>query len=239
MLTPTFKTVAAESFDLTDITPMRDVSGVPTAFANTLPTSMCNGAISIVKISSEGNYISAYYYFCTKAKNGWYAGTSSTTPVEKGTVSFLKGEAMLINNTLSSGKANAFFAVSGEVDFDCNNVIPAKYSLYGNSTPVAIDLSKVVLYRIVNGEKTAFASTLPTTMCNGAISVVKISADGNYGSAYYYFCTKAKNGWHAGTSSTTAIAEGDFTLEPGESVLVNNTYSGGAVIMELPTPVAK
>ena len=96
MVTSTFKAVGSETFDLTDVTPMRDVSGVPTAFSTTSPATMCNGLISIVKISSEGNYGEAYYYYCTKTKNGWYLGKTSTVAVEKGAVPFSKGEAMLV-----------------------------------------------------------------------------------------------------------------------------------------------
>ena len=55
----------------------------------------CNGVITINKISTVGNYTTAYSYYETPAKMEWYNGD---TKIEGDAVTFAPGEAFLINN---------------------------------------------------------------------------------------------------------------------------------------------
>ena len=241
--TPVFKTIGQTEFSLADILVMKNVNGTPTPFdgsATSKPTDWCNGAIVINKIKDTGNYDDTYNFFWTKTKQGWFKGTSSTTPIDPKDVTFKNGEAMLVNNVYSGGAV--FFRISGEVDLICENIAPAKNSLFGNSTPVDIKLSQIGVAKWIDNKKVPFdgsATSKPTDWCNGAIVINKIKDSGNYDDTYNFFWTKTKQGWFKGTSSTTPISgDTDVTLKAGEAFLLNNVLSSGcSIVLTLPKPI--
>lgn len=240
--TPVFKTIGQEKFSLSDILVLRNVGGVPTPFdgsATSKATDWCPGAIRISKIKDSGNYDDTYIFYWNKTKQGWYKGTTSTTPIDAEAVQFSNGEAMLVNNTYSGGAV--FFRMSGEVDLICENIAPTKYSLFGNSTPVAIDLKDVMVSRWINNEKVPFdgsSSSKATDWCPGAVRISKIKDSGNYDDTYIFYWNKTKQGWYKGTTATKPIDKEEFVLEPGESFLINNTLTSGAsIVLTLPKPI--
>ena len=222
-MTPTFKNIDETSFDLTDVIPLRNDGEV---FGTAMATR-CNGAIKINKINAAGNYTTTYSYFYTSSKIGWYAGDDA---VEKGAVQFSSGEAMLVNNGYKG--VSVLFRVAGAVDLINKNLVPAGYSLFGNSTPTSIDLTNV---EMLNNEGEVFGTSM-ATRCNGAIKINKISDAGNYTTTYSYFYTSGKQGWYAGDDAVTA---GSVTFEPGEAFLINNGYKGVSVMMKLPSPISE
>ena len=146
LITPTFKNINQNTMDILDIqVKMADGSD----FDPTKPTTFCNGAVYLQKVSEEGNYLTAYKFYAYQTKSvtkmGWYkVGTDgSETPVtERGDCFFAKGEAALVNNSYKNNKVAVpvAFLVSGEVDIEATNIVPTGTSLFGNSTPVAIDI---------------------------------------------------------------------------------------------------
>jgi len=181
----------------------------------------------INKISSSGNYTTAYSYYETPAKTGWYNGD---TKVEAGDVVLTKGEAILVNNQYKG--LPVLFRVSGEVDLIPTNVVPAGFALYGNSTPVTVNLSAIAMLH-QDGEP---FGTSGARRCNGAIMVNKISTGGNYTTAYSYYETPAKTGWYDGD---TKIEGNAVTFAPGEAFLINNQYKGLPVLIKLPPAVVE
>lgn len=84
LITPTFKNISQDTMDILDIqVKMADGSD----FDPTKPTTFCNGAILLQKVSSEGNYLTTYRFYAYQTKSatkmGWYkVGTDgSETPV--------------------------------------------------------------------------------------------------------------------------------------------------------------
>ena len=55
----------------------------------------CNGAITISKISTVGNYTTPYSFYTMPTTSGWYDGD---TKIEGDAVTFEPGEAFIINN---------------------------------------------------------------------------------------------------------------------------------------------
>ena len=124
------------------------------------------------------------------------------------------------------------FRVSGEVDLICLNDIPAGYALYGNSTPATIKLSEIVMLH-QDGEP---FGTGGSRRCNGAITVNKISAEGNYTDAYSFFTLAAKDGWY-NDAGEKIENDKDVTFAPGEAFLIYNGYKNMPVKIQLPVPI--
>ena len=225
IMTPTFQNVDATSFDLTAVIPLRNDGSV----FGTDRTTRCNGAITIQKMSDSGNYTAAYSYYYMEGKIGWYDG--SDTAVTAGSVTFSDGEAMLVNNQYKN--TSVLFQVSGAVNLINQNIVPAGYSLFGNSTPVTVNLSAVEM-RKNDGE---VFGTDRATRCNGAITIQKITTGGNYSTAYSYYYMDGKIGWYDGEG--TKVENDSVTLTPGEAFLVNNQYKGVAVMIVLPSPITE
>ena len=224
IFTPTFKDLAAgTTFDLTDIEPLHQDGDE----FGTSGSRRCNGVIEVNKINSLGNYTTAYAYFTLANKLGWY--TNDGTKVNPGEVLLNNGEAILVNNQYKGQPV--IFRVSGEVDFICINNIPSGYALYGNSTPVTINLSDIVMLH-QDGEE---FGTSGSRRCNGVIEINKISSVGNYTTAYAYFTLANKLGWY--TNDGTKIEGDAVTFMPGEAFLINNQYKGQPVLIKLPTPI--
>ena len=225
IFTPTFKNISSETstFDLTDIQPLHQDGEE----FGTSGSRRCNGVIVINKISTSGNYTTAYSYFTTTSKQGWY--TDDGVKVNVGDVVLNNGEGILVNNGYKDQPI--IFRVQGEVDFVCKNLIPAGNALYGNSTPVTINLADIEMLH-QDGEP---FGTSGSRRCNGVIVINKINSLGNYTTPYSYFTTSSKQGWYM--DDGTKIEGSAVTLTPGEAFLINNGYKDQPVIIKLPTPV--
>ena len=220
---PTFKDVTAETYDLTDILPLHQDGDE----FGTSGSRRCNGAIKINKINSTGNYTTTYSFYTMPAKSGWYDGD---TKVEAGDVVLTKGEAILVNNLYKS--MPVLFRVSGEVDLVPTNVIPAGFALYGNSTPVTVNLSAIAM---LHQDGDPFGKS-GARRCNGAIKINKISTGGNYTTTYSFYTMPTKSGWYDGDTKI----EGDaVTFAPGEAFLINNLYKSMPVLIKLPSAVVE
>ena len=225
IMTPTFKNVDETEFDLTSVTPLRNDGDV---FGTGL-TTRCNGVIKVNKINSIGNYTETYSYYYMTGKIGWYDNDGNA--VEAGTVVFENGEAMLVNNQYKN--TSVLFQVSGAVDLVNQNIIPSGYSLFGNNTPVTINLSAV---EVCKNDGEVFGTAL-TTRCNGVIKVNKINSVGNYTDTYSYYYMSGKIGWY--DNDGNQVSGDTVTLTPGEALLVNNNYKGVSVMFKLPSPISK
>ena len=206
LFTPIFKSVSNASFNLTDIQPRKS----DTTEFGTGGSTRCNGAIKINKISSDGNYTATYSYYETPARLGWYDNSGNQVTSEN-PVTFSDGEAMLVNNQYKNLPVT--FQVSGEVDLINKNLIPAGNGLFGNNTPVEINLANIV---VLNQDGNAFG-TAGATRCNGAVKVNKISAEGNYTTTYSYYETPARLGWYD-NSGIQVTTENPVTLAAGEAL---------------------
>ena len=201
-------------FDLTAITPLQSTGDAFPATGG----KRCAGAVSVRKISANGAYGTEYYYYSTMTDNvldGWYQGLKADagTKIASGDVTLQHGEGLIIYCSKSDGAQLQF---SGQVDLTDNTyAIPNGYSFSGNCTPVAIDLTAITPVQ-------STGEVFPATggkRCAGAVSVRKISANGAYGTEYYYYSTMTDNvldGWYQGLKADagTKVSVGDVVLEP-------------------------
>ena len=202
LFTPTFKGVAGE-LDLTTIS-ICDENGADLPLYN---------EVGIQKMDASGAYLDTYG-FCPDV-GGWNVDFAA---IEAEDVTFKVGETMCVAN--DSG-ADVYFKVSGEVDLINKNLVGQGFVLWGNSTPVEIDLTEV---SVVDAE----GNELPLY---NEVGVQKMSADGAYLKGYG-FCPDV-GGWNI---DFAAIEKGEFTLKPGEAVCVANDC-GQDVYFKLPSPV--
>jgi hypothetical protein len=223
--TATFKDVAGTGFKLSQIQPLHQDGNE----FGTSGSRRCNGAIVVNKISADGNYTKAYSYFTLATKLGWYDNDGVKVEGEND-VDLVNGEAILVNNGYKDQPV--LFRVAGEVDLVCLNNVPAGYALFGNSTPVTIKLSDIVMLH-QDGEP---FGTSGSRRCNGAIVINKISAEGNYTDAYSFFTLATKQGWYD-NAGTKIEGENDVTFAPGEAFLINNGYKDQPVKIQLPVPI--
>ena len=227
LFTPTFKNVDASGFNLADIQPRKsDTEPFGTAGA-----TRCNGVIKINKISAEGNYTATYSYYETPSRLGWY-NDSGVQVTADNPVLFTDGEAMLVDNQYKNQTVT--FQVSGAVDLVNKNLVPTGVSLFGNNTPVGINLANVT---VLNKEGEPFG-TAGATRCNGVIKVNKISAEGNYTDTYSYYETPARLGWYT-DAGVQITKDNPVSLLAGEAFLVDNQYKGQAIYFKLPSPVGE
>ena len=124
LFTPTFKDVAQTSIDLTTIV-LCDADGQELDNYN---------EVGIQKMDDTGAYLDTYSY---ATGFGWNVDYES---IAAGDVVFSLGEAVCVNN--DSGDT-VYLRVAGEVDMVNQNAIGTGYVLWGNSTPVAIDMTAV------------------------------------------------------------------------------------------------
>ena len=213
------------ALDLTSLVPAKADGS---AFATSGRTGTCAGKISIQKLSDDGSYGTSYAYYSTKTPIGWY-DLRTQAAVTEGDVTFATGEGFAMNNALGE---SATITTSGAVDLINKNVIATGYSIMGNSTPVAIDLTKI---SCLNSDGTAFATSGRTGTCAGKISIQQLSADGSYGTSYAYYSTKSPVGWY-NLQTQAAVAEGDVVLAAGTAFAINNTL-GSAALIALPSPI--
>ena len=203
LFTPTFDGVNGE-LDLTSIA-ICDADGA-------VDTGLYN-EVQVQKMDTAGAYLDAYGY-CPDV-DGWNVGFSA---IAAGDVTFKVGETICVAN--DSGK-DVYFRVSGKVDLVNKNEVGEGFVLWGNSTPVKIDLTQVQIVD-ENGDEMSLYNE---------VQIQKMDDLGAYLDAYGY-CPDV-GGWNMGF---TAIEEGDVSLEPGEAVCVGNDC-GQTVYFKLPCPV--
>lgn len=206
LFTPTFEGVSG-SLDLTSIEICDADGNVNSALYND---------VGIQKMDSAGAYLDIYGY--SPDFGGWNV---DFTAIEAGTVTFSIGETMCVAN--DSGDT-VYFRVSGQVDLVNKNEVGTGYVLWGNSTPVAVDLTDV---SIVDAE-----GNVMTSLYND-VGIQKMDTEGSYLDIYGY--SPDFGGWNV---DFTAIEAGTVTLQPGEAVCVAND-SGDTVYFKLPSPVGE
>lgn len=191
LFTPTFKGVGSDGLSLSDI---KIVKSDGTA-------SAVMGGVLAQKMDDTGAYLDTYSYI---EGYGWYGAEAGVT--------IKTGEAICVNN--GQGET-VYFLVSGEVDMVNKNAVPTGFVLWGNSTPVEIDLSEVTIVK-----EDGSASTVM-----GSVLAQKMDETGAYLDTYSYI---EGYGWYG--------AEAGVTLAPGESLCLNNG-SGETVYLKVPSPI--
>ena len=204
LFTPTFEGVGGE-LDLTTIDICDETGAVDTSLYN---------EVGVQKMDAEGAYFDLYGY--SPDFGGWNLDFAA---IEVGDITFKIGETVCVAN--DSGK-DVYFRVSGQVDLVNKNEIGVGYVLWGNSTPVKIDLTQV---SVVDSDGEVMDSLY------NDVGIQKMDADGAYFDLYGY--SPDFGGWNL---DFAAIEEGDFTLEPGEAACVANDC-GSTVYFKIPCPV--
>ena len=204
LFTPTFKGLNAK-LDLTEIE-ICDSTG-------TVLADMSN-ELTIQKMNDEGTYLTMYGY--SPEDGGW---NIDYEPIEFGDVDFEVGESICVYNDWGS---TVYFRVSGEVDLVNMCTVGTGFVLWGNATPVSIDLTDV---SICDSE-----GNILNEMSN-EVTVQKMNEEGTYLTMYGY--SPEDGGWNI---DYEPIEKDDFTLAPGESCCVYNDW-GESVYFKLPRPV--
>ena len=210
LLTPTFKDVGgATTIDLTDIKVVK-----PGADSFTSKKK-----VRVQKMNlTTGGLTTIYQY--TTAGNIW---TDPNGTVVEGQVTFAAGEAMCVYNGDTAGAALAFqFSGSVELNPVSLDVPSGNYTLVGNFTPVAVDLTAVV-------PKGAGGSDLGVSKKKIRVQKI-IPSTGGMGDIYQY--TTAGNVW---TSQSGNVAVGDVVFEAGEAMCVYNG-DNKAITLTFPDP---
>ena len=238
LFTATFKGIGDETtFDLTDMVPKTPAGADITG----------NGKVQIYLLDTAGNYGTAYMWY--GSLGGW--STDGSSKVLSGTVTIGDGVGVAVYNQLkvlattgvestarTAVSTNAVFQVSGAVELTPANAAVSGFSLNGNNTPVAIDLTDI----------TPVTPNGVTITGNGKVQIYLLDTAGNYGTAYMWYGTLG--GWS--TDGTTVISEGDVTLKPGQGFAVYNqlkvlattgaestarTAVASPAVLNLPSPV--
>ena len=211
LLTPTFKDVGgAATIDLTDI---QVVKPGESSFTS-------KKKVQVQKMDLTTGALTAVYQYTT-AGNKW---TSQAGDVAVGDVTFAAGEAMCVKNTDSAGTALAL-QFSGEVELNpvSLDVAPNNYTLVGNFTPVAVDLTAIV-------PKGAGGSDLGTS--KKKVQIQKMDpVTGALGTVYQY--TTSGNKW---TSQSGDVVANEVVFAPGDSMCVKNTDSK-SISLQFPSPI--
>ena len=203
--TPVFKDVSGDAIDLKSIVPYSE---------NGSDLGTSKGKIYLYKLNSSGDYANTYNW--NSSKGGWCVGS---TLVENGAVTLANGEGLAVYN--NQGRAISF-QVSGAVDLVCLNAVPMNYSMFGNFTPVQIDLQDITPK---NEDGTDLGSS------KGKIYIYVLDSAGAYTSTYNY--NSSKGGWCVGS---TLVTEGTQTFDAGAAFAVYNNQ-GKAIAFQLPSPI--
>ena len=191
LFTPTFKGIGVDSMNLSDIKIVKADGSA----------SEVDSTVSVQKMDDTGAYLDSYTYI---EGYGWYGA--------EGGVTIKTGEAICVNN--DSGET-VYFRVAGQVDLVNKNAVATGFVLWGNSTPVTIDLWDV---KIVKADGSA-------SEVDSTVSAQKMDDTGAYLDSYTYI---EGYGWFG--------AEGGVELAPGESCCLNND-SGETVYLKVPSPI--
>ena len=189
LFTPTFKGIGVDSMNLSDIKIVKADGSA----------SEVMGSVAVQKMDSAGAYLDSYLYF---EGIGW---------TDSDGVTIKTGEAICVNNDAGE---TVYFRVAGQVDLENKNAVDSGFVLWGNSTPVTVDLEDVT---IVKADGTA-------SEVMGSVAAQKMDDTGAYLDAHLYF---------EGIGWTDAAG---ITLAPGESLCINND-SGETVYLKVPSPI--
>ena len=216
ILTPTFKGVG-KNFDLTDIR-ICDENG------NILEDVYSQ--IFIQKLDEGGYYLGTYSFDHESYPTYGWVNDETGEEVQPGDYTFKVGEAVCINNTAYGSVV--YLRVSGEVDLVNKNEINEGILIWGNSTPVTIDLTDVLM---VDESGTILEDVY------SMIFIQKLDEGGYYLGTYSFDHESYPTyGW-VNDETGEEVQPGEYTLIPGEAVCVNNTGYGAKVWFKLPCPV--
>lgn len=206
LFTPTFKGVGG-GLDLTTIKIVDETGAEFDPY----------DAISVQVMDNTGAYTDYYSYSPAFYSTGWgYNGAD----VNAGDVVIDPGEAFCVNN--ASGQ-KVFLVVNGEVDLINKNYVPNQdYVLWGNSTPISIDITDIKLVDAEGNEFDPFDS----------VSLQVMDETGAYTEYYSYSPAFYTYGW---SNSGTEVSPTEFVIKPGQSFCVNNA-SGQDFYIKLPKP---
>ena len=206
--TPTFKGIGNDL----------DLTTIEVCNANGEIISDMAEEITIQLMDEGGYYRDTYGYW--PDFGGWEVDME---PIEPGTVTFKPGYAVCVNNTWE-GDGVIYLKVSGEVDLVNKNEIRRGFSFWGNSTPVAVDLTEI---DVVDKDGVIIADMAEE------ITLQVFDEGGYYRDTYAYW--PDFGGWEV---DMEALNKGDVIIQPGESFCVNNTWeSSASVWLKLPCPV--
>ena len=166
--------------------------------------------------------------------NPWWYDTDTKNRVADNEVLLEDGEALFIQNTLGDW---ATFLVSGEVDLNPLNPLPAQGYLYsGNRTPVAIDLNKVAVLK--NDGVTEYSGT----ECRGKVIAQRMSALGKWNGNYKFYTAKLQSqvnfttaGWYD-MDTKDRLTDDEVVLQPGEGLFFQSTLDTVSYL-KLPSPI--
>ena len=240
LFTATFKNIGEKkTFDLNSLRPT-DPNG------NVL--SLSDGTLYVCVLDSAGNY-SENIRWRGKTLGGW--SKDGTTLISDGEVEIGEGVGIAVYNNIkvdSDGNettkkggvsAQAKFQVSGEVDLVCKNLVAQGFSITGNSTPSAIDLTAV---------KPTDLNGKVLNLSDGTVYICLLDAAGNYGENIRWR-GKTLGGWSV--DGTTVISQGDVVIAAGSGFAVYNNVKADengnestgkkatatSIYLSLPSPV--
>ena len=240
LFTATFKGIGdVTTFDLTDMVPKTPAGANITG----------NNKVSVYLLDTAGNYGTPYSWY--GSLGGWSADGTST--IASGTVTIGDGTGIAVYNSLkvlattgvestarTADSTNAVFQVCGAVELTPANAAVSGFSLSGNTTPVAIDLTDI----------TPVTTNGVTITGNNKVSIYLLDTAGNYGTPYSWY--GSLSGWS--TDGSTVISEGDVALNPGQGFAVYNslkvlpatgaestarTAVASPAVLKLPSPISE
>lgn len=193
--TPTFKNVTEAEYSMDDILV---VDGDSYA-----------GQVYLQVMDDQGDYGESFTYWGSTL--GWFSDTAAEKPTLK------PGQSLCVNNVTGS---TIYFQVSGEVALENKNMIPVDLYLWGNATPVDVDLNDVKVVDVDGEINDAVAG-------NVFFQLIDESGSGDYGDTFTYWGSDI--GWYSDVIEVP-------TLAPGQCGCVNNT-TGDTVYFKVPSPL--
>ena len=228
----TFKGVGNTAYDCTNIKLLNSAGKEMNDDNSASPSQRSRNKIIFQKLNLEtGSLMSTLYRYNSQNGKGWCAGSTALT---EGDLTFANGEGIYINNAQGDVVQ---FQYSGQVDLTpVSMALEPGYSIVGNMTPVAVDLSKVKLLNSAGVEMNDDNSTSPSQRSRNKVIFQLLDATtGNVTSTLYRYNSQNGKGWCEGS---TQLTEGQMMLQPGQSFYLNNGQ-GDRVYLQFPTLVTE
>ena len=229
--TATFKDVQGGVYDIKDIKVLNSAGKEMNDDNSTSPSQRSRNKVQFQKLSATGAIDASHTYkFTTQNNKGW---CDSSTPLTDGECTFTDGEGFYFYN--GQGE-DVIFQMSGSVKLTQTSIpVATGYSIFGNSTPVVIDVRDIKVYNSDGKEMNDDNSTTPSRRSRNKIQIQKLADTGAIDASHTYkFTTQNNKGW---CDNSTPLAEGEFELQPGESVYLYNGQ-GETVYLQLPSPIS-
>ncbi len=226
----TFKGVGNTAYDCTNIKLLNSAGKEMNDDNSASPSQRSRNKVIFQKLDlTTGNVTDTIFKYNSQNGKGWCAGS---TKLNEGDLTFANGEGFYINNT--QGEA-VQFQYSGQVDLaPVSMALEPGFSIVGNMTPVAVDLSQVKLLNAQGLEMNDDNSATPSRRSrNKVIFQLLDSSSGNVQDTIYKFNSQNGKGWCEGS---TQLTTGQMILQPGQSFYLNNTQ-GDTVYLQFPTVV--